>query len=182
MLNDTLTAPSSRPSTRSSSARRRTLRTAVAVGVAGLSGLALTGCGSVVGAVEHALGSESVQQRHYDAAADAPDSSTSDDMAWFLPSWVPDDARDVDVRLHTSQPGYEISFTSEEGVDLAACEPVDGDLGGPALEPELLPDVLPASSLVTCGDGRVTAQVDGRWYGWTTAEPVPGDDGGTTLR
>jgi len=161
-------------------ARRLRAAATVALGVAGIA--ALTGCSTLVGAAEKAVGSEPVQQRHYDVHADAPSSRTSDDMAWFLPDWVPEDARDIDVRLHVSQPGYELSFVSDEGVDLDACEPVDGDLGGPAMPAETLPQPLPTTGLVSCGDGRVTASVDDRWASWTTAEAVPGDDGGSTLR
>ena len=160
---------------------RRAARLAL-VASAALSVVALTGCSAITDAALAAVGSAPVQERHFDTAVEAPRPSNSDDVAWFLPEWVPSDARDVDVRLHTSEPGYEISFTSADGVDLAACEPVDGDLGGPALEPEVLPDDLPTKGLVSCGDGRVTAQVGDRWLGWTTVEPVPGDDGSGTLR
>lgn len=180
----TASSPVTRPdrSTRASSAAGRRRVIAAALGLTGLAVVSLTGCSAVVGAAERALGAEQVQQRHYDSYADAPSSSTSEDVAWFLPDWVPSDARDIDVRLDTQEPGYELSFTSAEGVDLDACEPVDGDLGGPALTPETLPQPLPTTDLVTCGDGRVTAEVDGRWLSWTTVEAVPGDDGGSTLR
>lgn len=180
-MNDSTSATIATRASSSTTTRRRGAL-AAGLGLAALAAVTLTGCSGMADAAKSALGAEQVQERHFDTAADAPSSTDSTDVAWFLPEWVPADARDIDVRLDTQEPGYELSFTSETGPDLAACVPVDGDLGGPALEPELLPDVLPASSLVTCGDGRVTAQVDGRWYGWTTAEAVPGDDGGTTLR
>ncbi|MDY0945709.1 hypothetical protein SOM11_06880 [Frigoribacterium sp. CFBP9039] len=177
----TPTATSETRPTRACTTRRRLRAGALAaLGVAGIA--ALTGCSSMVSAAEEALGSEQVQQRHYDTYADAPSSRTSDDVAWFMPDWVPADARDIDVRLDTEQPGYELSFTSAEGVDLDACEPVDGDLGGPAMPTETLPQPLPTTGLVSCGDGRVTATVDDRWASWTTLEAVPGDDGGSTLR
>lgn len=121
------------------------------------------------------------QQKHYDSYGDAPSKANSEDVAWFMPSWVPEDAKDIDVRLDTSDPGYVIAFTSKDGVDTAACTAVDGTKGGPAMTAGFLPDDLPATGLLTCGDGRITADVDGRWYGWTPKEPID-SDGNDTLR
>lgn len=121
------------------------------------------------------------QQKHFDTAADAPSKANSEDLAWFMPSWVPEDAKDIDVRLDTSDPGYAIAFTSASGVDTASCTAVDGTKGGPAMSADFLPGALPTSGLATCGDGRVTAEVDGRWYGWTTREAIAGG-GNDTLR
>jgi hypothetical protein len=176
-MTDTTTASSS-----STSFIRRRGAFAAGLGLAALAAVTLTGCSGAVDAATSALGADQVQQRHYASYADAPSSADSTDVAWFLPAWVPTDARDVDVRLDTQEPGYELSFTSETGPDLAACTPVDGDLGGPALDPETLPEPLPTTGLVSCGDGRVVAQVDGRWASWTTVDAVPGDGGNSTLR
>lgn len=166
----------------SSTTTRRCGALAAGLGLAALAAVTLTGCSGMADAAKSALGAEQVQERHFDTAADAPSSTDSTDVAWFLPEWVPADARDIDVRLDTQEPGYELSFTSETGRDLAGCTPVDGDLGGPALEPTTLPEPLPTSGLVSCGDGRVVAQVDGRWASWTTVDAVPGDDVNSTLR
>jgi hypothetical protein len=121
------------------------------------------------------------QQKHFDSYGDAPSKANSKDVAWFMPSWVPGDAKDIDVRLDTSDPGYVIAFTSKDGVDTAACTAVNGTKGGPAMTAGFLPDELPATGLLTCGDGRITAEVDGRWYGWTPKEPIT-SDGNDTLR
>ncbi|WP_285063223.1 hypothetical protein [Frigoribacterium sp. ME-P-080] len=186
-MNDTTSATIATRASSSPTTRRRGAL-AAGLGVAALAVVTLTGCSGTVDAAKSALGAEQVQQRHFDTAADAPSTADSTDVAWFLPSWVPSDARDVDVRLDTQEPGYELSFTSETGPDLAACVPVDGDLGGPALDPTTLPEPLPTSGLVSCGDGRVVAEVDGRWASWTTVDAVPGDDavpggdGNATLR
>lgn len=176
-MTDTTTASSSTTTTR----RRGAL--AAGLGLTALAAVSLTGCSGMADLVSNQIeASAQVQERHYDTYADVPSSADSTDVAWFLPEWVPTDARDVDVRLDTQEPGYELSFTSETGPDLAACTPVDGDLGGPALDPTTLPEPLPTSGLVSCGDGRVVAQVDGRWASWTTVEAVPGHHGGGTLR
>ncbi|WP_423919710.1 hypothetical protein ACPEEZ_12830 [Frigoribacterium sp. 2-23] len=182
-MNTTHSPSPDKPTRTSSSSRRGRVAPLVAVvGATAFAAIALTGCASGVEAFKSAVGAQQVQQRHYDRWNVAPTHATSTDLAWFLPSWVPSDATDIDVRLDTEKPGYEIAFTSTTGVDPARCTPVDGDLGGPALTPDVLPTTLPHTGLVSCGDGRVTAEVDGRWYGWTTLEPVPGDDGATTLR
>ncbi|ROS57713.1 MULTISPECIES: hypothetical protein [unclassified Frigoribacterium] len=180
-MNDTTSATIATRASSSPTTRRRAAL-AAGLGVAALAVVTLTGCSGAVDAAKSALGAEQVQQRHFDTAADAPSAADSTDVAWFLPAWVPSDARDVDVRLDTQEPGYELSFTSETGPDLAACVPVDGDLGGPALDPATLPEPLPTSGLVSCGDGRVVAEVDGRWASWTTVDAVPGDDVNSTLR
>ena len=180
-MNDTTSATIATRASSSPTTRRRGAL-AAGLGVAALAVVTLTGCSGAVDAAKSALGAEQVQQRHFDNAADAPSTADSTDVAWFLPAWVPADARDVDVRLDTQEPGYELSFTSETGPDLAACVPVDGDLGGPALDPATLPEPLPTSGLVSCGDGRVVAEVDGRWASWTTVDAVPGDDVNSTLR
>lgn len=144
----------------------RSARTAAAsaLGLA-LIGLTLAGCSVVEPYMPE-------QQEHWDSYSDAPSEADSQDAAWFLPAWVPEDAEDIDVRLDTSDPGYAIAFTSATGVDTAACTALDGPHGGPAMTAGFLPDDLPTTGLVTCGDGRVTAEVDGRWYGWTPAEPI----------
>lgn len=180
-MNDTTSATIATRASSSTTTRRRGAL-AAGLGLAALAAVTLTGCSGAVDAAKSALGAEQVQERHFDSFADAPSSADSTDLAWFLPEWVPSDARDIDVRLDTQDPGYELSFTSETGPDLAACTPVDGDLGGPALDPKTLPEPLPTSGLVSCGDGRVVAQVDGRWASWTTVDAVPGDDGSVTLR
>jgi len=183
-MTDTTSAPvatrASSSTTTTTTRRRGAL--AAGLGLAALAAVTLTGCSGAVDAAKSALGAEQVQQRHYDAYGDAPSRADSTDVAWFLPEWVPGDARDVDVRLDTQEPGYELSFASEQGPDLDSCTPVDGDLGGPALDPTTLPEPLPTSGLVSCGDGRVVAQVDGRWASWTTVDAVPGTDDDATLR
>jgi hypothetical protein len=180
-MNDSTSATIATRASSSTTTRRRGAL-AAGLGLAALAAVTLTGCSGMADAAKSALGAEQVQERHFDTAADAPNSADSTDVAWFLPEWVPADARDVDVRLDTQEPGYELSFTSATGPDLAGCTPVDGDLGGPALEPTTLPEPLPTSGLVSCGDGRVVAQVDGRWASWTTVDAVPGDDVNSTLR
>ncbi|WP_144763149.1 hypothetical protein [Curtobacterium sp. 9128] len=141
---------------------------AVAVLGAGLVVASLTGCSMIEQSMPE-------QQRHYASYTDAPSKATSQDAAWFMPTWVPRDAEDIDVRLDTSNPGYVIAFSSEDGVDTAACTPVEGTHGGPAMTAGFLPESLPTTDLVTCGDGRITAEIDGRWYGWTPEEPVSSD-------
>jgi hypothetical protein len=155
-----------------SRSERSAVTSAFAVVGMGLVVATLTGCSMI----EQSLPQ---QHRHYDTYRDAPSSANSEDMAWFMPKWVPDDAKDIDVRLDTSNPGYVIAFDSSTGVDTAACEPVDGTHGGPAMTADFLPKSLPTSDLVTCGDGRITAEIDGRWYGWTSKEPVSSDSDDT---
>lgn len=180
-MTDTTSATIATRASSSTTIRRRGAL-AAGLGLAALAAVTLTGCSGMADAATSALGAEQVQERHFDTAADVPSSADSTDVAWFLPEWVPADARDIDVRLDTQEPGYELSFASETGPDLAGCTPVDGDLGGPALDPATLPEPLPTSGLVSCGDGRVVAPVDGRWASWTTVDAVPGDDGNSTLR
>ncbi|MFJ3383727.1 MULTISPECIES: hypothetical protein [unclassified Curtobacterium] len=151
---------------RASATERSAVTSALAVIGMGLVVLTLTGCSVIAKQMPQ-------QQQHYDTYADAPSKANSEDVAWFMPSWVPEDAKDIDVRLDTSDPGYVIGFTSASGVDTDACTPVDGAHGGPAMRAGFLPKTLPTTGLVTCGDGRITAEVDGRWYGWTPEEPVP---------
>ncbi|WIB59409.1 hypothetical protein DEJ13_13270 [Curtobacterium sp. MCLR17_007] len=150
----------------STRANRPATTTAVAALGMGAVLLTLTGCSFI-------QSFEPEQQRHYAASADAPSSAKSDDAAWFMPSWVPDDAEDIDVRLRTKGPGYAIGFDSADGVDTAACTPLQGTFGGPAMTADFLPHDLPTTGLVDCGDGRATAEVGGRWYSWTTEEPLP---------
>src|SRR4051812_1444418 len=75
------------------------------------SGLAVLGMGLIVATLTGCSLLEPYQkeqQHHYDAYSDAPSSADSEDLAWFMPEWVPEDAHDIDVRLHTEQPGYVI--------------------------------------------------------------------------
>lgn len=159
--------------TRSTARSERSALTST-VGVLGLGVivLALAGCSVVEPYLPE-------QQEHYDTYADAPSTADSEDLAWFMPAWVPSDAEDIDVRLDTSKPGYAIGFTSADGVDTSGCDPVDGAEGGPAMTADFLPDELPTTSLVTCGDGRLVTRVDGRWFGWTPVEPVPSEENST---
>lgn len=166
--NDT-TADTSQTTTRS---ERSALTSAVGVLGMGVIVLALAGCSVVKPYLPE-------QQEHFATYADAPSKADSEDLAWFMPKWVPADAKDIDVRLDTSKPGYVIGFTSADGVDTSACKSVDGAKGGPAMTAGFLPDRLPTTSLVTCGDGRLTTEVDGRWYGWTPIEPVASDENDT---
>lgn len=156
---------------------RRTLRITLA-GAAALSALLLTtGCSVIQDIVPN-----KTPQKHFATYSDAPRSGESKDMAFFMPEWVPADAEDIDVRLHASQPGYVIRFASQDGVDLAACTNLDGSYGGPAMTADFLPEDLPTKGLVTCGDGRVVAEIGDRWYGWTTKDAIPGQDDSGTLR
>lgn len=166
--NDT-TADTTPATTRS---ERSALTSAVGVLGMGVIVLALAGCSVVKPYLPE-------QQEHFDTYADAPSTANSEDLAWFMPKWVPADAKDIDVRLDTSKPGYVIGFTSADGVDTSACKSVDGAKGGPAMTAGFLPDRLPTTSLVTCGDGRLTTEVDGRWYGWTPVGPVASDENDT---
>ncbi|MBF4591096.1 hypothetical protein [Curtobacterium sp. VKM Ac-1395] len=162
--------------TNASSATTRSERSALT------SGLAVLGMGLIVATLTGCSLLEPYQkeqQQHYDTYSDAPSKADSEDLAWFMPAWVPEDATDIDVRLDTEEPGYVIAFDSASGVDTAACTPLDGPHGGPAMSAGFLPDSLPTTGLLTCGDGRATAEVDGRWYGWTTKEPVAADTNDT---
>ncbi|WP_420368450.1 hypothetical protein [Curtobacterium sp. L1-20] len=160
--------------TNPASTNRSALTSAAALLGMALIGVTLAGCS----AVEQYLPE---QQKHFDTYSDAPSKANSEDVAWFMPGWVPEDARDIDVRLDTSDPGYVIGFTSEDGVDTAGCSPVKGGHGRPAMRAGFLPDDLPTTGLLTCGDGRVTVEIDGRWYGWTPEEPIA-SDANETLR
>ncbi|MCY1696167.1 hypothetical protein [Curtobacterium sp. SL109] len=162
--------------TNASSATTRSERSALT------SGLAVLGMGLIVATLTGCSLLEPYQkeqQQHYDTYSDAPSKADSEDLAWFMPAWVPEDATDIDVRLDTEEPGYVIAFDSASDVDTAACTPLDGPHGGPAMSAGFLPDSLPTTGLLTCGDGRATAEVDGRWYGWTTKEPVAADTNDT---
>lgn len=141
------------------------------LGAAGMAAilLTLTGCSALAPYAKE-------QQKHYDTYADAP---VTGDLAWKMPTWVPEDATDIDVRLHTEEPGYDIRFDSATGVDTAKCTPLDGAFGGPAIGADFLPEHLPTSGLKTCGDGRAMAEIDGAYYGWTTKHALPGDTTGT---
>jgi hypothetical protein len=163
------TDDTTQPATRS---ERSALTSAVGILGMGVIVLALAGCSVVQPYLPE-------QQEHYDTYADAPSKADSEDLAWFMPKWVPADAKDIDVRLDTSEPGYVIGFTSADGVDTSACDPVEGAKGGPAMTAGFLPDRLPTTSLVTCGDGRLTTEIDGRWFGWTPVEPVASDENDT---
>ncbi|WIE64565.1 hypothetical protein DEI99_015245 [Curtobacterium sp. MCLR17_036] len=153
---------------------RRTLRIALATTVAVSALLLATGCSVLQDIVPN-----KTPQKHFASYADAPRSGESEDVAFFMPAWVPADAEDIDVRLHASQPGYVIRFDSARGVDLDDCTELDGSYGGPAMTADFLPEDLPTTGLVTCGDGRAVAEIGEHWYGWTTKEAVPGDDGQT---
>jgi hypothetical protein len=142
------------------------------------SGLAVLGMGLIVATLTGCsllAPYQKEQQQHYDTYSDAPSKANSEDLAWSMPTWVPEDAEDIDVRLDTEEPGYVIAFDSAQGVDTAACTPLDGPHGGPAMSAGFLPDTLPKTGLLTCGDGRATAEVDGRWYGWTTKDAIAAD-------
>ncbi|MCA5922753.1 hypothetical protein [Curtobacterium oceanosedimentum] len=155
---------------------RRSLRIALA-STAALSALLLTaGCSVVEDIVPN-----KTPTKHFDTYADAPRSGESEDLAFFMPEWVPEDAEDIDVRLHVSQPGYVIGFSSAKGVDVGDCTKLDEPYGGPAMTADFLPSDLPTTGLVGCGDGRAVAEIDGRWYGWTTEEPIPGQDDTQTM-
>ncbi|MCS6561775.1 hypothetical protein [Curtobacterium poinsettiae] len=155
---------------------RRTLRIALA-SAAAVSALLLTaGCSAIQDIVPN-----KTPQKHFDAYSDAPRSGESEDLAFFMPKWVPEDAEDIDVRLHVSQPGYVIGFASKDGVDVDDCTPVDESYGGTAMTADFLPEELPTKGLVTCGDGRAVTEIDGRWYGWTTKDAIPGQDDTQTM-
>lgn len=131
--------------------------------------LTLSGCSAIATF-------STVQQRHYDTYADAP---TKGDLAWVMPGWVPEDAKDIDVRLNTEEPGYDIRFTSAQGVDTTTCTPLGDPHGGPAIRASFLPRQLPTTGLLTCGDGRATVQDGGTWFGWTTKQAIPSDSNST---
>jgi hypothetical protein len=162
------------PTTQPTTARSERSALTSATGVLGMGVivLALAGCSVIKPYLPE-------QEAHYDTYSDAPSKADSEDVAWFMPAWVPADAEDIDVRLDTSEPGYVIRFSSADGVDTSTCEPVEGAKGGPAMTAGFLPDRLPTTSLVTCGDGRLTTEIDGRWYGWTPVEPVESGENST---
>lgn len=156
---------------------RRTLRIALASSAA-LSALLLTaGCSVLEDVIPN-----KTPQKHFATYSDAPRSGESKDMAFFMPEWVPEDAKDIDVRLNASAPGYVIGFASKEGVDTDSCTPLDEAYGGSAMQADFLPEDLPTTGLVTCGDGRAVAEIGDRWYGWTTKDAIPGQDDSSTLR
>lgn len=156
---------------------RRTLRIALASSAAASALLLTAGCSAIQDIVPN-----KTPQKHFATYSDAPRSGESDDMAFFMPEWVPEDAKDIDVRLNASAPGYVIGFASKEGVDTDACTPLDESYGGTAMTADFLPEELPTKGLVTCGDGRAVTEIDGRWYGWTTKDAIPGQDDSNTLR
>ncbi|MFZ7086881.1 hypothetical protein [Curtobacterium sp. RRHDQ10] len=151
---------------RASRDRSATLAAVGAVGMAAVL-LTLTGCSALTPY-------QKVQQQHFATYADAP---TKGDLAWVMPKWVPSDAKDIDVRLDTEDPGYDIRFTSARGVDPTACTPLDDTHGGPAIPAEFLPETLPTDGLMTCGDGRATVRVGDAWYGWTTKTAIESGSG-----
>lgn len=114
---------------------RRTLRIALA-STAAVSALLLTaGCSAIQDIVPN-----KTPQKHFDAYSDAPRSGESEDLAFFMPKWVPEDAKDIDVRLHVSQPGYVIGFASKDGVDVDDCTALDESYGGTAMTADFLPE------------------------------------------
>ena len=129
-----------------------------------LAAVTLTGCSGIATPRRARSAPSRCSSATSTPTADAPPSADSTDVAWFLPDWVPDRRdRHVDVRLDTQEPGYEtLVHVGDRPRPRSLCTPVEGDLGGPALDPHVLPSTLPTSGLLSCGDGRVVAEVDGR--------------------
>ncbi|PRY67635.1 hypothetical protein B0I08_106242 [Glaciihabitans tibetensis] len=119
---------------------------------AGLSGCALT----------DEFGSHQ-KERVFATAADV---SSEADPAFVPPSFVPEDATDLKIRVITNGPGDILRYTSATAIDDEYCAP--GTLvGSPLLESTWWPAEVPTEGIV-CGSGWQVFDKDGNTYAWAS--------------
>lgn len=154
-------------------------RIVATLGVAALAAVTFTGC-SIIDSVFEDGPPKEPQEEHFDKYADAP---TSGNIAFAMPTFVPKNATDIDVRLlATSEPGYLIRFESADGVKDGRCEPVDA-APEPAITAAWWPDAVPGDvedGLLECTEKRFTnpvyvTVVDDIVYGWTSDYEISDD-------
>ncbi|THA30296.1 hypothetical protein [Streptomyces sp. A1547] len=115
------------------------------------------------------------KSKHFATAADAP---TRDGKAFALPSWVPKDATDIRIRVHSTGEARLIRFTLGatplDGPQCAAGTP--NDQGGRKLSAKWWPHGTRAEERPECRDFyQYQVAVRGkRVYAWTDGTPSPG--------
>ncbi|WP_403021276.1 hypothetical protein [Salinibacterium sp. GXW1014] len=96
-------------------------RLLAATAAAALATSTLAGC-AVIDMIFEDGPPKDPEERHFEVYADAP---TTGQLAFAMPSFVPKDATDIDVRLMPSaEPGYLLRYTSSKGFKDARCEPI----------------------------------------------------------
>jgi len=154
-------------------------RLATAFAAAALALVTLSGCALVSEFTSHQK--EQVFATWADAPAADPDSSegtgrlptntpslrpSTSDRAFVPPSFVPQDATNLKIRIVTDGPGDIVRFESPTPILSDDC--VEGTLSGAALlETTWWPASTPAAGIV-CGDGWQVFISDGVTYGWTS--------------
>ncbi|MET7360550.1 hypothetical protein ABZS76_19160 [Streptomyces sp. NPDC005562] len=149
----------------------------VAAGAVAVAGPALKNSALMPDAV-----SEHVFKEKTKSFATASAAPTKGDLAFVLPAWIPDDARNVKVKVKTTGGAKLIRYTlvgrdrdgrTGRGADCGADAP---RVGGPDLDASWWPDRTPSRSRTDCGDLHTyRVAVDGDTvYAWTNGEVSPG--------
>lgn len=113
------------------------------------------------------------EEHHFDEYADAP---TSGNLSFAMPSFVPRDASNIDVRaLPSAAPGYLLRYESPKGFRDDRCETV-ADAPPAAILSDWWPDEF-TGEVAKCSDKRIVRPVyvtlaEGTVYAWTADEPI----------
>lgn len=145
---------------------------AAAVAALAIAIAALSGC-SVIDSIFEDGPPREPREQHYDEYTDAP---RDGENAYIMPSFVPKDAVDIDVRaLLSLEPGYLLRYTSPSGFKDAGCELIE-TAPEPAISSEWWPDSIDGP-VAACSkkhvDRPVYVAAEGDTvYAWTADEPL----------
>ena len=135
---------------------RKLLPLFAAVAVA-VTGLALTGCSSVIDKIQpekaHEFASSQDLARDWDQTAE----------------WLPADSTQIKIREASAGGPAILAATTDTALDLAHCAETERQ-SAPAYSDVWSPTDVYVDRVFACG-GWAVIKTDGGWYGWTPNDP-----------